>query len=367
MAGQRARSPTTKNCAPQATAVCGCGERQPSEVQWMVSARGSLLRDQGIPSARCSNFLNTFQLPNDENAVLIKLDNKLSTIKEIIKEINELKQSYCDLPEQVDLKDALEITMDLEETQELEVSLHIILCQFKKENAKNDNQITKNNIRLPDLSLPTFSGKFQVFELFKNQFMNVIGNNSSLNDTQKLCYLKSALKNDASLIQSDQDSFESLMYALRNRYENKRALVDIPISEILSVPKIQSWNTLDKTLCSFWETENISEEQPIISDELSYCENIFERTHFRKPCGRYSVSLPFKENIQENVNLGDSRSIASKRLDQLWKRLDRDPKLKNLYTQFIDEYLSLDHKEEITNMDDLTSEEGFFLPHHTAC
>ncbi|GFQ84210.1 DUF1758 domain-containing protein [Trichonephila clavata] len=126
----------------------------------------------------------------------------------------------------------------------------------------------------------------------------------------------------------------------------------------------KGWNTLDKTLRSFWETENISEEQPIISDELSYCEDHFERTHFRKPCGRYSVSLPFKENIQENVNLGDSRSIVSKRLDQLWKRLDRDPKLKNLYTQFIDEYLSLDHMEDITNMDDITSEEGFFLPHH---
>ncbi|GFW88952.1 DUF1758 domain-containing protein [Trichonephila clavipes] len=79
----------------------------------------------------------------------------------------------------------------------------------------------------------------------------------------------------------------------------------------------KGWNTLDKTLRSFWETENLSEEQPIISDELSYCEKRFEKTHFRKPCGRYSVSLPFKENIQENVNLGDSRSIASKRLDQL--------------------------------------------------
>ncbi|GFW37084.1 integrase catalytic domain-containing protein [Trichonephila clavipes] len=65
-----------------------------------------------------------------------------------------------------------------------------------------------------------------------------------------------------------------------------------------------SWRTLDKTLRSFWETENISEEQLIISDELSYCEKHFEKTHFRKPCGRYSVALPFKEN----VNLGDSRS-----------------------------------------------------------
>ncbi|GFY40734.1 hypothetical protein TNIN_292831 [Trichonephila inaurata madagascariensis] len=49
--GQRERSPTTKNCAPQTTAICGSGERQPPRVQWMASARGSLLSDQGIPSA----------------------------------------------------------------------------------------------------------------------------------------------------------------------------------------------------------------------------------------------------------------------------------------------------------------------------
>ncbi|GFY40292.1 integrase catalytic domain-containing protein [Trichonephila inaurata madagascariensis] len=84
------------------------------------------------------------------------------------------------------------------------------------------------------------------------------------------------------------------------------------------------------------------------------------KIHFRKPCGRYSVSLPFKENI----NLGDSRSISSKRLDQLWRRLDRDHKLNNLYRNFIEEYLSLDHMEQITNIDDIASEEGFFLPHH---
>ncbi|GFX87674.1 transposable element Tc3 transposase [Trichonephila clavipes] len=70
------------------------------------------------------------------------------------------------------------------------------------------------------------------------------------------------------------------------------------------------------------------------------------------------------QELEENVNLGDSRSIASKRLDQLWRRLDRDFKLNNLYTKFIEEYLSLDHMEEITNIDDIASEEGFFLQHH---
>ncbi|GFR01503.1 integrase catalytic domain-containing protein [Trichonephila clavata] len=235
----------------------------------------SLNRQRGTYKSkivRCSNFLNTFPLSNDENADFIKLDNKLSTVKEIIKEINELKESYCDLPEQVDLKDALEITMDLEEeAQQLEVNLQISLCQFKKE---NDNQITKNNIRLPDLPLPIFSGKFQEFELFKNLFMNVIGNNSSLNDTQKLCYLKSALKNDASLIQNDQDSFESLMDALRNRYENKRALVDIHISEILSVPKIQSENPaqlrflIDTVRSHLRSLKNLKMDSNVLSDAI---------------------------------------------------------------------------------------------------
>ncbi|GFT09235.1 transposon Tf2-6 polyprotein [Trichonephila clavipes] len=120
-------------------------------------------------------------------------------------------------------------------------------------------------------------------------------------------------------------------------YSEELTIELIPHSVALASKRV--WNTLDKTLRSFWETENLSEEQPIISDELSYCEKHIEKTHFRKPCGRYSVSLPFKENIQENVNLGDSRSIASKRLDQLWRRLDRDPKLNNLYTKFIEEHL----------------------------
>ncbi|GFY49057.1 hypothetical protein TNIN_441021 [Trichonephila inaurata madagascariensis] len=48
--GQRERSPDTENSAPQTTAIYGSGERQPPRVQWMASARGSLLCYQGIPT-----------------------------------------------------------------------------------------------------------------------------------------------------------------------------------------------------------------------------------------------------------------------------------------------------------------------------
>ncbi|GFT26837.1 DUF1758 domain-containing protein [Trichonephila clavipes] len=84
--------------------------------------------------------------------------------------------------------------------------------------------------------------KFQEFEQFKLEFMNLNGNNPSLNEVQKLCYLKGALKNEASLIQSDQYTYDSLMKASEVRYENTRALVDIHIAEILSINKLNSEN-----------------------------------------------------------------------------------------------------------------------------
>ncbi|GFX37759.1 DUF1758 domain-containing protein [Trichonephila clavipes] len=336
-------------------------------------------------------------LSNDENADFIILNNKLSTVRQIIEELSQLKHSYFTFPDDTDLKDALDVIIDIQaETQELEVRIEIILSQFKKTNSTNDNEIIKNKIKLPDLPLPTFREKFQEFELFKSQFMNVIGNNSSLNNTQKLCYLKSALKNDASLIQSDQDSFESLMESLINRYENKRVLVDIHITEMLSEPKIQSENPaelrflIDTVRSRLRSLKNLRMDSNVLSDAiLLYMLNskIDRESQILFQLNLKTTEVPslqdffsFLEtrciqlesirktdfdtkNIPENVNLRDSRSIASKRLDQLGRRLDRDPKLNNLYTKFIEEYLSLDHMEEITNIDDITSE-GFFLPHH---
>ncbi|GFS57927.1 uncharacterized protein TNIN_373881 [Trichonephila inaurata madagascariensis] len=86
--------------------------------------------------------------------------------------------------------------------------------------------------------------------------------------------LKSALKKDASLILSDQDSFESLMEALINRCENKRALVDIHITEMLSVPKIQSENLvqlrflIDMVRSHLRSLKNLRMDSNVLSDAI---------------------------------------------------------------------------------------------------
>ncbi|GBO36485.1 hypothetical protein AVEN_99452-1 [Araneus ventricosus] len=119
-------------------------------------------------------------------------------------------------------------------------------------------------------------------------------------------------------------------------------------------------DTLDKILRSFWEIENVTCDSSPISEELNYCNEHFEKTHYRNSEGRYVVQMPFKPKI-EKISVGYSYQMASKRLDNLWKRLNRDPTMKFLYSEFLREYKNLNHMEEITNF---SHSNGFyFLPH----
>ncbi|GFV00875.1 uncharacterized protein TNCV_1386891 [Trichonephila clavipes] len=190
--------------------------------------------------SKVKNFFNSFQ-PTDSTKDYIALKSKLDNIKRIIKELDILQNYYCALPDKVNLKDSLDTLSDLQdEAEETKVSLLVLLSNYESKKETVNNTSKNNHVKLPDLPLPTFSGKFQEFEQFKLQFMNRIGSNPSLNEAQKLCYLKGALKNEASLIQSDQDTFDLLMKSLEVRYENTRALVDIHIAEILSINKLNS-------------------------------------------------------------------------------------------------------------------------------
>ncbi|GBM67651.1 hypothetical protein AVEN_221435-1 [Araneus ventricosus] len=191
---------------------------------------------------KIEQFVNSFQYV-DETKDYIELTSKLNSINDILKELDNLQNEYCSLPDKVELNNSLEILSDMEEDAEkFKVSILVFLSKYEEQKTENAKLSPKSHIKLPDLPLPTFSGKFQEFENFKTQFMSVIGNNDSLNESQKLMYLRSALKNEAALIQSDQDNFDSLLKALENRYENERALVDIHIAGILSINKLHNEN-----------------------------------------------------------------------------------------------------------------------------
>ncbi|XP_055949695.1 uncharacterized protein LOC129983982 [Argiope bruennichi] len=69
--------------------------------------------------------------------------------------------------------------------------------------------------------------------------------------------------------------------------------------------------------------------------------------------------MPIKENPPV---LGESKQIARNRLDSLIKRLNKNPQMKKLYSEFIEEYAALGHMERV--MEDELPETNYFLPHH---
>ena len=118
---------------------------------------------------------------------------------------------------------------------------------------------------------------------------------------------------------------------------------------------------LTQTVKAFWRTEEVPQENPLMTQgEKIACEH-FADTHTRNQDGRYSIALPRTVPTPE---LCDSRRTAARRFIQNEKGLKR----KGTWNQFhegLQEYLELGHAELVPSAD-LGKEprETFYLPTH---
>ncbi|GFR01456.1 uncharacterized protein TNCT_183581 [Trichonephila clavata] len=99
----------------------------------------------------------------------------------------------------------------------------------------NNSQPLGSQIKLVKIPLPTFTGKFEEWGLFKTQFYDLINENSQLSDSEKLHYLRGALRGDAKIDETSDEDFYSFFKALEQKHENKRVIVDCHIKNILNV------------------------------------------------------------------------------------------------------------------------------------
>jgi hypothetical protein len=123
---------------------------------------------------------------------------------------------------------------------ECSIQVRRLLSGYKKDEKPGGGEKgePKTNIKLPDIPLPTFGGKYDDWVYFREKFMALITNNKTLQDVHKLHYLRASLKDEAATLQSPNDSFQSLWSTLLKRYENKRIIVEKHISELLHMRKM---------------------------------------------------------------------------------------------------------------------------------
>ncbi|GFW36016.1 integrase catalytic domain-containing protein [Trichonephila clavipes] len=118
-------------------------------------------------------------------------------------------------------------------------------------------------------------------------------------------------------------------------------------------------NELNNSIKRFWEIENCPDfEIPTMSREKNYVRNTL-RVLIIDETGRFIVKMPLS---RDPSCLGDSKQMALRRLNSLWRRLVQDPKKLELYRNFIREYLEMGHMEEVVEDED--SAIVYYLPHH---
>ena len=117
--------------------------------------------------------------------------------------------------------------------------------------------------------------------------------------------------------------------------------------------------TTDDLLKRFWEIEDCTLGQKILSLEEQTVFKHFKESHYRDSQGRFVVPLPRKEDAPQ---LGESRNLAVKR--QL--ALERSLKAKGQYQEFLDtmqEYFDKGHAEPIS-ASEISCRESFYIPMH---
>ncbi|XP_062557054.1 uncharacterized protein LOC134221904 [Armigeres subalbatus] len=122
-------------------------------------------------------------------------------------------------------------------------------------------------------------------------------------------------------------------------------------------------DSLDKSIERFWNIEELTEQKPM-SQEEEDCENYFQQTVERDGTGRYIVRYP--KRLGFDAMIGESRSIAMRRFQQLERRLGRDVDIRKRYNEFMLEYIRLGHMRLVGTVENLNDHDRtvFYLPHH---
>lgn len=114
---------------------------------------------------------------------------------------------------------------------------------------------------------------------------------------------------------------------------------------------------LEQSLQNFWALEAVQSKE-CFSPEESKCEEHFEKNTYRGPDGRYTVSLPFKEDPS---TLGDSYRSAKRRFLALERKLDADTNLREGYDNTIREYIDKGFLAKVDNTRAMAT--AYYIPH----
>ncbi|XP_049880689.1 uncharacterized protein LOC126377071 isoform X2 [Pectinophora gossypiella] len=112
----------------------------------------------------------------------------------------------------------------------------------EKPNTPSTSSATAAKINLPQIQIKPFTGKYGDFKPFIQLYNSMIHNNSSLDNIQRMYYLRTLLKDEPyDLIKNLpllDESYEEALQLINSRYDNRHLIICDHINTILDMPSV---------------------------------------------------------------------------------------------------------------------------------
>lgn len=183
-----------------------------------------------------SSFNATSQSTRYVSTRLAKLNDLMNTFSEIQEALIELDEGHEEEVERLKFEDTY---YTLKSDMENIISKH----STNDVNSSHSSQASAiDTIRLPAIQPPVFSGSLEDWTSFIDTFNALFHNNLSLNDVQRLHYLKTSVSGPAAdIIKNFSITAENYTVAyneLVRQYENKGLTIQSHIRSLLCTPKV---------------------------------------------------------------------------------------------------------------------------------
>ncbi|XP_025831267.1 uncharacterized protein LOC112904716 [Agrilus planipennis] len=198
--------------------------------------------------SRLTRFKNSLDnLTNKEIATedeQVEIQDRLADITLSLKEYEQVHFKI------VSMSDDVAHDRDMEKFErtfyEVTARAKCLISKFNTPLKNNDSlydDFGANMLKLPSISLPTFSGRFENWVEFHDSFDSLINKNPKLSDIHKFYYLLSAVKGDAAqslkTIKISSENYNIAWDLLKRRFENKKLIVQNSIKALFNIESMK--------------------------------------------------------------------------------------------------------------------------------
>lgn len=104
------------------------------------------------------------------------------------------------------------------------------------------NKMNIHDVKLPRINIPTFSGNYSEWTPFFDAFTSLVDSNITMSDVNKMHYLRNSLSGSAFRVISrmavSDANYKIAKHMLKQRFDNKRAIVNSCIDSFIHQPKM---------------------------------------------------------------------------------------------------------------------------------